>query len=128
MKTYIDSFHLEVSMNPQHILRLENIAIAIFGIFAYTYLGGTWWLFALLFLTPDFSMLGYLAGNKLGADVYNFFHTSTLPLGLLAIAIGTTNTSLMQIALIWLTHIYFDRAVGYGLKLPTGFKHTHLSQ
>ena len=114
-------------MNPQQILRLENIAITIFGIFAYGYLGGNWWLFALLSLTPDFSMLGYLAGNKIGADAYNFFHTPTLPIVLFTIGVVLANTPLMQIALIWLAHIYFDRAVGYGLKLPTGFKHTHLS-
>lgn len=127
MKTYNGSFHLEVNMNPQQILRLENIAIAIFGIYAYAYLGGTWWFFALLFLTPDFSMLGYLAGNKIGANTYNLFHTPILPIALFAVAVVLSSPLLMQIALIWLTHIYFDRAVGYGLKLPTGFKHTHLS-
>lgn len=128
MKTHNDSFHLEVNMNPQQILRLENIAIAIFGIYGYAYLGGTWWFFAVLFLTPDFSMLGYLAGNKLGADAYNLFHTATLPIALFVVAVVLPSQPLIQIALIWLTHIYFDRAVGYGLKLPTGFKNTHLSE
>jgi hypothetical protein len=29
-------------------------------------------------------------------------------------------------ALIWTTHIAFDRLLGYGLKYPTYFKDTHL--
>jgi hypothetical protein len=31
-------------------------------------------------------------------------------------------------SLIWLTHIGMDRAVGNGLKYPTGFKDTHLQR
>jgi hypothetical protein len=30
------------------------------------------------------------------------------------------------LALIWLAHIGLDRALGYGLKYPTAFRHTHL--
>jgi hypothetical protein len=33
---------------------------------------------------------------------------------------------LLSIALIWVAHIGFDRALGYGLKYATAFKHTHL--
>lgn len=35
---------------------------------------------------------------------------------------------LVQIALIWITHIGVDRALGYGLKYPTAFKDTHLQR
>jgi len=28
--------------------------------------------------------------------------------------------------IIWITHIGFDRALGYGLKYSAGFKFTHL--
>jgi len=31
------------------------------------------------------------------------------------------------VALVWAGHIGADRLVGYGLKYPTGFAHTHLS-
>ena len=34
----------------------------------------------------------------------------------------------VQLGLIWLTHIGVDRAIGYGLKYPTGFKDTHLKR
>ena len=30
--------------------------------------------------------------------------------------------------LIWIAHIGFDRALGYGLKYPTGFGDTHLGR
>ena len=30
--------------------------------------------------------------------------------------------------LIWTAHIGFDRALGYGLKYPTGFGDTHLGR
>ncbi len=33
-----------------------------------------------------------------------------------------------RIALIWLTHIGVDRALGYGLRYPSGFKDTHLQR
>ncbi|MGQ7476239.1 DUF4260 family protein [Streptococcus suis] len=32
----------------------------------------------------------------------------------------------MASGLIWLAHIGWDRAFGYGLKYESGFKHTHL--
>ena len=32
----------------------------------------------------------------------------------------------LQISLIWFAHIGFDRALGYGLKFPLGFRVTHL--
>jgi hypothetical protein len=32
------------------------------------------------------------------------------------------------LALIWLAHIGVDRALGYGLKYPDGFKDTHLQR
>lgn len=32
------------------------------------------------------------------------------------------------VALIWLLHIGFDRAIGYGLKYPSSFKETHLGR
>ncbi|HEY2386937.1 MAG TPA: DUF4260 family protein, partial [Candidatus Binatia bacterium] len=31
-------------------------------------------------------------------------------------------------ALIWLAHIGMDRLLGYGLKYPTSFHHTHLGR
>jgi hypothetical protein len=32
------------------------------------------------------------------------------------------------VALVWFAHIGFDRVLGYGLKYPTAFAHTHLGR
>lgn len=32
------------------------------------------------------------------------------------------------LALIWFAHIGMDRALGYGLKYPSGFRETHLGR
>jgi hypothetical protein len=34
----------------------------------------------------------------------------------------------IELGLIWFAHIGVDRAIGYGLKYPTGFKDTHLQR
>lgn len=34
----------------------------------------------------------------------------------------------MGLGAIWLAHLGMDRLLGYGFKLPTGFKDTHLGQ
>ena len=83
-------------------------------------------LFTLLFLTPDLFMLGYLLNVRIGAATYNLAHTLTLPLALLLISHIQRWPLTAAIALIWITHIAFDRLLGYGLKYPTHFKDTHL--
>ena len=86
----------------------------------------SWLLFALLFLLPDISIAGYLAGPQRGAAIYNAMHTYAAPLLLGVGATVAANSVLVAIATIWFAHIAFDRALGYGLKLESGFKHTHL--
>lgn len=55
-------------MSTTTIIRLEHAALTIFSLLGYITLGGPWWLFAVLFLAPDLSMLGYLAGPRVGAS------------------------------------------------------------
>jgi len=52
-------------------VRLEWVAAAAAAIIFYAMSGVSWWLFALLILAPDLSMLGYLAGPRAGAIAYN---------------------------------------------------------
>src|SRR5882672_2456799 len=52
-----------VSGAPLALLRLEGAAALAGAALAYSALGGRWSMFALLFLVPDLSMLGYLAGR-----------------------------------------------------------------
>jgi hypothetical protein len=73
-------------------------------------------------------MVGYLAGSTVGAAVYDAAHTYVLPIVLAAVGLIAGAETAVQLGLIWLTHIGVDRAIGYGLKYPTGFKDTHLQR
>jgi hypothetical protein len=71
-------------------------------------------------------MVGYLINPKADAIIYNI-DPSLIGLGFLTIAyIATDNQVVLFIALLWLFHIFVDRALGYGLKHTAGFAHTHL--
>lgn len=107
-------------------LRAEAAVTFLVATIVYRELGGSWGLFALLFLMPDLSFAGYLGGPRTGALVYNLFHTSAGPLLLAAVGLLLPETVIVRIALIWLAHVGFDRLLGYGLKRPQGFHQTHL--
>lgn len=105
--------------------RLEGLAALALGVAAYAWLGQSWWIFALLFLAPDLTMLGYLRSPRFGALIYNLGHTYAAP-ALLALAGLALGPLAYGLAAIWAAHIGFDRLLGYGLKLETGFEQTHL--
>jgi hypothetical protein len=115
-------------MFPPLLLRLEGIAIFFCALFFYYSLGAGWIVFTALFLWPDILMLGYLVNAKVGSQIYNLAHTEVLPAALIAASFALHRTPLLAFALIWLAHIGFDRALGYGLKYPTFFKDTHLQR
>lgn len=87
----------------------------------YEYFGGPLWLFVVLALAPDISMLAYLAGPHVGSRLYNALHTYLAPVTLGAAGVWLGVTPFTRVALIWAAHIGVDRVIGYGLK------HTHLS-
>jgi hypothetical protein len=107
-------------------LRAEGLAYFLFAIGAYHVLQGPWVMFLVLFFAPDLSFAAYLAGSRVGAFVYNVMHSSIGPLVLAAVGYVTQQTEFYWVALIWLSHIGFDRMLGYGLKYVSGFKDTHL--
>jgi hypothetical protein len=90
--------------------------------------GFSWVLFALLFLVPDVSMLGYLINPKIGAACYNAVHTYVGPFVLALVGLFASFPICVAIALIWVAHIGFDRLLGYGLKYATSFTDTHLGK
>lgn len=109
-------------------LRIEGAAAFAAAVVAYVWLGGSWWLFAVLFLVPDLGMLGYLAGPRIGAGAYNLAHLTALPAVLAGISLMLDWPVLLPVAAVWVAHIGFDRMLGYGLKLSTGFHDTHLGR
>ena len=109
---------------PALLLRVEALA-ALAGLAAwYQTASADWLLFALLFLAPDLSMLGYLAGRRIGAVCYNAAHSYVGPIAVIAAA--QVDTRLLPVGLIWAAHVAFDRTLGYGLKYGTAFGDTHL--
>jgi hypothetical protein len=117
-----------VSGAPQTLLRLEGAAALAAASFAYYRLGGHWLPFAALFLVPDLSMLGYLAGRRAGAACYNAGHSYLGPAALAAFAAAFNAHALLCFACIWCAHVGFDRLLGYGLKYGTSFGDTHLGR
>ena len=110
------------------MLRLEGLALLAGAAALYERAGGDWKQFAILFLAPDLSFAGYLFGARAGAAAYNTMHSTLLPLGLAAIGTAFAIPLALQVALIWLAHVGFDRALGYGLKYARGFGFTHLGR
>lgn len=113
---------------PGLVLRLESLAIFVAGIVAYLQLNGDpLWLLPLL-LAPDVSMGGYLGGARLGAITYNAVHNLAVALALVAIGWVAGIAALALAGAILVAHVGMDRALGYGLKLASGFHDTHLGR
>ncbi len=110
------------------VLRLEGLTLFVGMVMLYAAWDGSWWVFALLFLAPDLSFLVYLSGPKAGALVYNAAHSYMAPMALMTLGFGFAAPLTLSVAMIWLAHIGFDRALGYGLKYATGFGFTHLGR
>jgi hypothetical protein len=108
------------------LLRLDGLVIFVATLAAYHLLGGNWWVFALLILAPDLSMLGALAGKHAGTWAYNLAHVYAVPVCIGLIAWFAGGAGLIPYMLIWVAHIAIDRALGYGLKYPGSFHETHL--
>jgi len=110
------------------LLRLEGLTLFLGMILLYAVWGGSWLLFAVLFLVPDLSFLAYLADAKTGAVVYNAAHSYLAPVALMTSGFAIGDPLTLSIAMIWLGHIGIDRALGYGLKYAEGFGYTHLGR
>jgi hypothetical protein len=117
-----------VTGGTRTLLRLEGLALLAAAVLLYARAQGNWLLFAELFLLPDISFAGYLFGPRAGAAAYNAAHSTLGPIALAAFAIASGIQLPLALALIWLAHVGFDRALGYGLKYASGFRDTHLGR
>ncbi|MFE4145007.1 DUF4260 domain-containing protein [Peribacillus sp. YIM B13472] len=109
-------------------LHIEGPMVLLAVIYIYSFYEFSWWIFLLLILSPDVSMLAYLVNDRIGAKVYNLFHTYTLSIFMLLLAIFLKSDALLMIGLIWTAHIGMDRLFGYGLKYTSSFKATHIQR
>ena len=116
------------------LLRLEGLALCAAAVALYAHSGASRQLFLALILVPDLSFAFYLFGPRAGATAYNAAHSTVGAFALALLSqLGLVRaefeplSALYPVALIWFTHIGFDRALGYGLKYASGFWDTHLS-
>ena len=87
------------------LLRLEGAAVLIVSLLSYHWNHGSWLQFALLFLLPDLSMLGYVANIRVGAITYNAVHTYVGPLVLATYSFVSNRPAIVSLSLIWIAHI-----------------------
>jgi len=108
------------------VLRIEAVFMLIAALLVYSKLKLSWGAFALFFLAPDLSFLGYFAGSRVGAFTYNMAHSYIGAFVCLLAGFLLDAPIFLSVGIIWCAHIGFDRALGYGLKYSAGFGFTHL--
>lgn len=112
----------------RRLLRIEAAAVAMaMAAVAWTF-GPPWWLAVLVLAAPDLALTAYTRGPRFGALVYNAAHSYIGPALLFALWYFADSPTAGSVAALWALHIGADRALGFGLKYPTGFADTHLGQ
>jgi hypothetical protein len=113
---------------PRLLLRLEGLVLFAAAVTLYVREDFSILVLVLLFLAPDLSFVGLTGGARLGAVAYDVAHTYVAPVLLASVSILAEWNVGVQLGLIWLAHIGFDRALGYGLRYPDAFRETHLQR
>lgn len=108
------------------LLKLEDLGLFGLSVWLFAQLDYSWWLYPALLLSPDLSVLGYLAGPGVGAATYNLVHHRGLAVltYLLGAAIALPAAALAGVIILGHSSLY--RVFGYGLKYPDSFRHTRL--
>ena len=104
--------------------RFEAFIVFCLGLFLYHKTGYSWVTFALLFFLPDAGAIGYLKSHKLGSMLYNLTHWIIWPLILGTYGYLTDMNTAKMVAIIWITHVMFDRMLGWGFKTGGSFYET----
>ena len=112
----------------KYVIKLEELAQTILGIGVLSFLPFqfSWWLWIILFLSPDIAMLGYAINKKAGGVTYNIFHHKGVAISIAITGFLLKNDTLILTGTLLFAHASFDRIWGYGLKYMDDFKHTHL--
>ena len=109
-------------------LRLEGLAAFGAGLVLFGLNGGAWLLLVPLLLLPDLAPEQVAGGGQVGTFTYNLIHTWAPGFIVLALGLWLGSAEVQLAAAILIAHVGMDRAVGYGLKLPTSFQDTHLGR
>jgi hypothetical protein len=112
----------------KNLLKLEEAAQLGFCIYALSLFHVSWWVYFVLVLGPDISMLGYLVGNRFGGACYNLLHHKGIAVAVFVVGLMVDQSMLQIAGIVLFGHSSMDRMFGYGLKYNTGFGNTHLGR
>jgi len=110
------------------LIKIEELFLFGLSLILFSRLDFRWGWYAILFLAPDLSMLGYLANPQVGAWTYNLIHHKGLAVALYVLGYLSSVPWLTFAGTILLGHSSLDRVFGYGLKYPDAFQNTHLGR
>ncbi len=110
------------------LLKLEECLMFLLSIFLLWNGNASWYWFLLLSLGPDISMVGYVAGDRAGAFLYNLFHHKGVAILVFMLGIYLNHEWLQRVGVVLFGHASMDRVLGYGLKYNKGFSFTHLGE
>ena len=112
----------------KNLLKLEEFSLFGLALFLFSQLEYGWGIYALLFLAPDLSMIGYFLNPRIGAWTYNLIHHKGLAVALYVSGSLLSTPWLMFAGTLLLGHSSLDRVFGYGLKHEDAFQNTHLGK
>jgi len=112
----------------KNLIKWEEAVMFMLSICLVGQLHYAWWWWLIWILAPDLSMLGYLAGSRVGAVCYNIVHHKGVAVLVCLVGLYTVNEALEFAGLILFGHSCMDRGMGYGLKYFSGFQDTHLGK
>ncbi|MED0965812.1 DUF4260 domain-containing protein [Bacillus paramycoides] len=112
----------------KRIIHLEGLIVLLAAIYIYALCGFSWLLLIVLLFAPDLAMIAYAINSRIGAQIYNLFHTYIISILLVLIGVYFKLDTILMVGLIWTAHIGMDRMLGYGLKYETDFKDTHIQR
>ena len=112
----------------KNLLKLEEFLMFCLALFLFSKLDYGWGWYALLFLTPDLSMVGYVINPRLGSWTYNLIHHKGSAVALYVLGYLLSVPWLMFAGTLLFGHSSFDRVFGYGLKHEDAFQNTHLGR
>ncbi len=110
------------------LLKLEDAVFFVLALVTFAQLDYAWWVYLALFLLPDISMIGYAAGPAVGAATYNVAHHQGVAVAVCLLGAWMASSPVLLVGAVLLGHSAFDRVLGYGLKYPDAFKHTHFDE
>ena len=111
-------------LNPISLRRVEAFAVFLIGLMIYYKSGYSWLTFGLLFFLPDAGAIGYFKSHKLGSTLYNLTHWLLWPFLLGTYGVLMADETAKMVAIIWITHVCFDRMLGWGFKTGGSFYET----